>query len=73
MLEREGGEPVLDVFDRLVADPMKIGTYAWPLDGAGHPYGGGGVQFLPRDFMKMGQLMLDGGTWQGRRMGYGYL
>ena len=42
--------------------------YAWPLDPAGQPYGGGGVQFLPRDFMKLGQLMLDGGTWQGRRI-----
>ena len=27
-----------------------------------------GVQLLPRDFMKLGQLMLDGGTWQGRRI-----
>jgi CubicO group peptidase (beta-lactamase class C family) len=26
------------------------------------------VQFLPRDFMKLGQLMLNGGTWQGRRI-----
>jgi CubicO group peptidase (beta-lactamase class C family) len=23
---------------------------------------------LPRDFMKLGQLMLNGGTWQGRRI-----
>jgi CubicO group peptidase (beta-lactamase class C family) len=26
------------------------------------------MQFLPRDFMKFGQLMLDGGTWQGHRI-----
>jgi CubicO group peptidase (beta-lactamase class C family) len=26
------------------------------------------MQFLPRDFMKIGQLMLNGGTWQGRRI-----
>ena len=55
-------------FDRLIAGPMKIGNYAWPLDPAGNPYGGGGVQFLPRDFMKFGQLMLNGGTWEGRRI-----
>lgn len=61
-------ESVLVTFDRLVAGPLQIATYAWPLSPAGQPYGGGGAQFLPRDFMKMGQLMLNGGTWQGRRI-----
>ena len=42
--------------------------YGWPLSPAGQPYGGGGVWILPRDFMKLGQLMLNGGTWQGRRI-----
>src|SRR6185295_19348270 len=55
-------------FDRLIAGPMKIGPYAWLLDPAGNPYGGGGSMFLPRDFMKFGQLMLNGGTWEGRRI-----
>jgi CubicO group peptidase (beta-lactamase class C family) len=65
---RATGESPLDTFDRLLGAPMKITRYGWPLDPAGHPYGGGGVQLLPRDFMKFGQLMLDGGTWQGRRI-----
>jgi CubicO group peptidase (beta-lactamase class C family) len=47
---------------------MKIDRYAWNLDPARHPYGGGGVDFLLRDLMKFGQLMLNGGTWQGRRI-----
>jgi len=55
-------------FDRLIAGPMKIGNYAWPMDPAGNPYGGGGSSFPPRDFMKFGQLMLNGGTWEGRRI-----
>jgi CubicO group peptidase (beta-lactamase class C family) len=55
-------------FDRLIAAPMKISNYAWPMDPAGNPYGGGGTMFLPRDFMKFGQLMLNGGTWEGRRI-----
>ncbi len=62
------GETPLYTFDRLLGAPMKITRYGWPLDPAGQPYGGGSVQFLPRDFMKLGQLMLDGGTWQGRRI-----
>ena len=55
-------------FDRLIARPMTFGNYAWALDKAGNPYGGGGSMFLPRDFMKFGQLMLNGGTWEGRRI-----
>ena len=67
MLGAAAGDP-LDAFDRLVAGPMRIERYAWPLDPAGHPYGGGGVRLLPRDFLKLGQLMLDGGSWNGRRI-----
>jgi CubicO group peptidase (beta-lactamase class C family) len=65
---RVTGEAVLDAFDRLIAGPLHVARYAWPLDPAGHPYGGGGVRALPRDFMKLGQVMLDGGTWNGHRI-----
>ena len=68
MVSRATGESPLYTFDRLLGAPMKIDRYGWPMDPAGHPYGGGGVQFLPRDFMKLGQLMLNGGTWEGRRI-----
>ena len=62
------GETPISTFDRLIGAPMKIHHYGWLLDPAGNPYGGGSVKFLPRDFMKLGQLMRDGGTWQGRRI-----
>lgn len=68
MLGRAAGEFPLYTFDRLIGGPMKINHYNWGLDRAGNPYGGGGTDFLPRDFMKFGQLMLNGGTWQGRRI-----
>jgi CubicO group peptidase (beta-lactamase class C family) len=68
VLKSATGESVLDLFDRSLAGPLQIRRYAWILDPAGNPYGGGSVQFLPRDLMKLGQLMLDGGTWRGRRI-----
>jgi CubicO group peptidase (beta-lactamase class C family) len=68
IVSRAMGESPLYTFDRLLGAPMKIHRFGWPMDPAGHPYGGGGVQLLPRDFMKLGQLMLNGGMWQGRRI-----
>lgn len=68
VLGRLTGEFVPETFVRLVAEPMRIHNFAWPLDPAGNPYGGGSVQFLPRDFLKFGQLMLNGGTWQGKQI-----
>ena len=68
LLARATGESPLYTFDRLIAGPLKIRHYGWYLDPVGHPYGGGGVHFLPRDFMKLGQLMLNAGTWEGRRI-----
>ena len=68
VLSRATNETPLYTFDRLVGGPMKINRYGWNLDPVGRPYGGGGMQLLPRDFMKFGQLMLDGGIWQGRRI-----
>jgi CubicO group peptidase (beta-lactamase class C family) len=68
VLGRATGESPMDLFDRLVAAPMKMGRYGWILDPAGNPYGGGSVQVLPRDFMKLGQLMLNDGMWGGRRI-----
>lgn len=68
VLSKATGESPLYTFDRLVARPLKMRDYGWGTDRAGNPYGGGGALFLPRDFMKIGQLMLNGGTWDGRRI-----
>ncbi len=68
MTGRALGEDPMASFDRMLGRPLKITSYGWMLDPSGQPYGGGSVQMLPRDFMKLGQLMLNGGTWQGRRL-----
>jgi len=68
MLGPTAHEDPMALFDRLMARPMKIRRYEWGLDPAGHPYGGGGMNLLLRDFAKLGQLMLNGGTWNGRRI-----
>lgn len=68
VITRAVNEPAVDLFDRLIARPMKIDRYTWPFNRGGQPYGAGGASFRARDFLKFGQLMLDGGTWNGRRI-----
>lgn len=58
--------------DRYVAkvlfEPMGIRRYAWARDGAGQPQGLAGLRMLPRDLAKMGELVVDGGVYDGRRI-----
>ena len=68
MIRQASGRPLTDLFHDLLAKPMQIDRFWFGLMGNGEPYMGGGMRFLPRDFMKFGQLMLDEGTWKGRRI-----
>jgi CubicO group peptidase (beta-lactamase class C family) len=68
VLEKIAGEPLPELFDRLVARPLQMGTYYLIMTPTQTAYGGGGHRFLPRDFMKLAQLMLNGGTWNGKRI-----
>jgi CubicO group peptidase (beta-lactamase class C family) len=68
MVGRAAHEEPMTLFDRLVAEPMGIRHYEWGLDRAEHPYGGGSAALRLRDFIKLGQLMLNGGIWNGHRI-----
>jgi CubicO group peptidase (beta-lactamase class C family) len=68
MVEKLAGEPLPEMFYRLVAKPMHMGRYHLFLQPTGQAYGGGGHHFTTRDFMKLTQLFLNDGTWEGRRI-----
>jgi CubicO group peptidase (beta-lactamase class C family) len=68
VLAKATGESVPELFQRLIAEPLQIDRYYLDLQPTGEPYLGGGQHWLPRDFMKLGQLMIDGGVWNGRRV-----
>lgn len=57
-----------EFFDQNLARPLQFGRYYLNLMSDGQPYMGGGAYVLPRDQLKLGQLYLDGGTWNGRRI-----
>lgn len=60
--------PLKELFQDLIAEPLKIKRYHLYLQPTGEPYMGGSIQWLPRDFMKIGQLMLNDGMWNGKRI-----
>ncbi|HSH00849.1 MAG TPA: serine hydrolase [candidate division Zixibacteria bacterium] len=55
-------------FDEYYAGPLQLGVYHMNLTPTGEGYGGGGLYLSARDFLKLGQLYLDGGVWNGRRL-----
>lgn len=68
VLSRATGEHPMDLFDRLLGEPLQIARHSWYLSPSRQPYGGGSTNLLPRDFLKLGQLMLNEGSWNGRRI-----
>jgi CubicO group peptidase (beta-lactamase class C family) len=68
VLRQATGVPMIEFFVRNFAVPLDIRKYYLNLTPAGDMYGGGGLYLLPRDALKLGQLYLSGGTWNGRRV-----
>lgn len=68
VVEKATGRWLPDLFRELVATPLQFRTYGLRLTPTGGAYMGGGTRVLPRDFLKMGQLMLDEGRWNGRQI-----
>lgn len=68
MLEKIAREPQAEMFYRLLAKPMHMSNYHLFLQPTGEVYGGGGHHFTTRDFMKLTQLYLNKGKWEGRQI-----
>jgi CubicO group peptidase (beta-lactamase class C family) len=66
VLARTTGQPLAELVDEHLARPLQFGRYALFLTPTGAAYMGGGARLRPRDFMKLAQVMLDGGKWRGK-------
>ncbi|MEM1178290.1 MAG: serine hydrolase [Acidobacteriota bacterium] len=62
------GKSLPRFFHEELAEPLGMGHYQMNLSASDRGYMGGGIRLRPRDFLKLGQLFLDGGVWQGRRI-----
>lgn len=68
VLARSAKQSSQELFQKLLAEPLGIRRYYLMVSPAGDFTITGGARFPPRDFMKLGQLHLNGGTWNGRRI-----
>jgi CubicO group peptidase (beta-lactamase class C family) len=53
---------------RVLFDPMDFGPSDWRVGADGEPRAASGCRLLPRDMLKVGQLALAGGAWQGKQI-----
>lgn len=62
------GKWLPDLYRDYFAAPLDMGRYHMNLTPTGEGYGGGGLLIKGRDFLKLGQLFLDGGKWQDQQI-----
>jgi CubicO group peptidase (beta-lactamase class C family) len=67
-VEQAAGQHLDEVAAEALFGPLGIARWRWQRDAAGHTKGQGNLSLTARDFSKLGELVLDGGTYRGRRI-----
>ncbi len=68
VLHRKTDLYVDEFCDQYIFTPMQITDYSWIKYPNGMPHTGGGLSLRGRDLMKFGQLFLDNGIWNEKRI-----
>lgn len=68
IISKTSGMSVMDFSAKYLFGPMDITKYKWTLDPSGNGMTAGSFYILPRDMLKIGQLVLNNGTWRGKRI-----
>lgn len=68
LLERATRQRIPDFANATLFAPLGIDTVKWQFQPLGTAMTGGGLQLRSRDLLKLGQLYLNGGRWQGRQV-----
>jgi CubicO group peptidase (beta-lactamase class C family) len=69
ILKRATGKPLDVLAHDLLFAPLGIAEVDWVrYPATGEPVAASGLRLLPRDFVKIGQLVLQHGTWNGRQI-----
>ncbi len=68
VVEKAAGKKLDEYMRDEVFAPLGIARFSWMRDETGNPHVMAGVKLDALDLAKLGQLMLDGGVYQGRRI-----
>ena len=67
-IARSSGMPLEEFADAYLFGRLGIERFQWAVSPQGRAWIGGGARMVPVDMAKIGQLMLNGGVWEGRRL-----
>lgn len=67
-LQRATGLPADEYLQPRLFEPLEFSKFTWDRDPDGISCGGNGLTINVLDFVKWGQLYLNGGEWNGRRI-----
>ncbi|VXC36869.1 serine hydrolase [Massilia sp. 9I] len=68
ILARRTGMPVTEYARHKLFAPLGITDWEWQTDLRGRPMAFAGLRMRPRDLLRIGQLVLQRGQWQGRQI-----
>lgn len=68
VIEKATGQRLIDFARTTLFDPLGIRRFEWGADVAGHTKGQGNLSLTARDFALIGQMVLNGGTYEKRRV-----
>jgi CubicO group peptidase (beta-lactamase class C family) len=68
IIARASGMNTLEFANRYLFDPMDIRIRGWDRDPQGNYLGGNNMAIIPRDMIKLGQLMMNMGVYNGKQL-----
>ncbi|MET9971473.1 serine hydrolase, partial [Streptomyces sp. NPDC006356] len=68
IVQRASGQSLIEYLRPRLLDPLGIGEVAWLRDGKGREFGFSGLHATTDALVRLGQLYLRGGVWEGERL-----
>ena len=68
LIEKGTGQPLADYAEKKLFTPLGIATYQWVKGHDGAYIAASGLRLRPRGLARIGQLVLNGGRWEGQQV-----